>query len=303
LRIPVYDHHYAPPEGWGARWETNPPAGPARLDGQKLILDGTRDASHYDWLVYHHWQLDQGKDVVLTNEYSYNGGQGRSRQPVHDFMLDCDVEIVSGNGWLAFRLTDGRDAPVAELPVGTPTTGAQLIDGKTMEETELRKRVFRCAPEYVLRPGKSYHLEYAFVDRRATLAIDGSFPFAPVDLPPVDGRGGVDRPLQVGVKGVEVRLSKLRLFRDIHYTDTGHAVGSPVRLGARQYFVLGDNSPNSEDNRIWSDADNNPVPVPETNFLGKPFLVHMPSRIVPSRWLNRQGESQGVDWGRIRWLR
>jgi signal peptidase I len=303
LRIPVYDHNFAPPDGWGMRWETDPPSGPARLDGKKLVLNTTGDAAHYDWLVYHHWLIDPQKDVPLTNEYSYNGALGRSPQPVHDFMLECDVEVVSGDGWLALGITDGRDTLVAELPVGSPKTGAQLLDGKTVEEGELRKRFYRCSPEYALQQGKTYQVEYAFVDRRATLAVNGSSPFAPVDRPAVEGRGGVDRPVKLGARGVEVRFKNVRIFRDIHYTDTGHAVGTPVHLGARQYFVLGDNSPNSEDNRIWSDANNNPVPVPEANFLGKPFLVHMPSRIVASPWPGRQTEYQGIDWHRIRWLR
>ena len=37
--------------------------------------------------------------------------------------------------------------------------------------------------------------------------------------------------------------------------------------------MLGDNSANSDDSRSWQ------IPaVPERNFLGKPFLLHQPSR-------------------------
>src|SRR5204863_8497650 len=108
--------------------------------------------------VYHHWLFDQQKAMPLTNEYGYNGALGRSRQPVHDFMLECDVEIASGDGWLELGITDGRDTLVAELPVGSAKTGAQLLDGKTVEEGELRKRSYRCSPEYALQRGKTYHL-------------------------------------------------------------------------------------------------------------------------------------------------
>jgi signal peptidase I len=100
---------------------------------------------------------------------------------------------------------------------------------------------------------------------------------------------------------VDVRIHNFQLYRDIHYTELGrHGFRSPIRLGADEYFVLGDNSPNSDDNRFWTGPDGGPVPVPRKNFLGKPFLVHVPSRIVTG---GKQGEHQGLDWGRVRWLR
>ena len=37
-------------------------------------------------------------------------------------------------------------------------------------------------------------------------------------------------------------------------------------------------------------------------WLGKPFLVHMPSRPVTWDALGRHGEYQGLDWRRVRWL-
>ena len=73
----------------------------------------------------------------------------------------------------------------------------------------------------------------------------------------------------------------------------------PIRLGARQYFVLGDNSPSSDDSRFWADLAGRPLLVPEANFLGKPFLVHLPGRIINA---STGWASPMVDWGRIRWL-
>jgi Signal peptidase, peptidase S26 len=55
-----------------------------------------------------------------------------------------------------------------------------------------------------------------------------------------------------------------------------HAVREPVRLADDEYFVLGDNSPVSNDSRFWADG---PV-VPRSLFLGKPFLVHLPGQFV-----------------------
>src|SRR5436309_11678506 len=54
----------------------------------------------------------------------------------------------------------------------------------------------------ILKAGKTYHVELAFVDRRLTLAIDGSCPFPPVDFPRAERREGVERPVKVGARGV-----------------------------------------------------------------------------------------------------
>ena len=86
----------------------------------------------------------------------------------------------------------------------------------------------------------------------------------------------------------------------MHYTAAGrHAAQAPVRLGAGQYFVLGDNSPNSDDSRFWSDGAGRPLPVAEASFLGKPFLLHLPSRMEAGA--DGRPEPR-LDWDRVRWL-
>ncbi len=297
VRIPVFDNNYPPqPDGWKARWSRRAGIGgreqPAdsEIQGTYLHLRAADDGEEH-WLVYRHWLIDEESEQPLDDAYAYNGGDYPQRlEAVHDFMLECDIEPVQGEGEVMFGITDGLDQVVAEIPVGAMMKGARLMAGNGL---------LRVAPDFHLEPGKTVHVELAFMDRRALLAIDGRCVFEPADLPAADWRPEVSRPVQVGARGVEAVVANFRLFRDIHYTAGGvQSHPAPVRLGRGEYFVLGDNSSNSDDSRFWPD----PV-LPENNILGKPFLVHMPSRIVSWEVGGRRWEFQRPDWGRIRWLR
>jgi signal peptidase I len=88
-------------------------------------------------------------------------------------------------------------------------------------------------------------------------------------------------------------LSHIAIFRDIHYTaeknvngdELGRATeGNPFTLMKDEFFVLGDNSPNSEDGRWWNTrgmANNGlyyrPGIVPRDYLVGKALFVYWPS--------------------------
>lgn len=292
VRIPVFDLNY-PPEsiGWKDRWLAVPASTTASVIGTELRVDGTRFDRQYQWLQYRHFNLDSKREQAVGDGYAYNGGDFKT-DPVHDFMLECDVEVRHGEGWVGLALTDGVDTMLAELRVGPTRVNGY---GTCLGDAD---GYIRTAPTVYLTPGKTYHVEFAFVDRRTTLAIDGALPFAPVDQPEAGQRFEVKRPVKVGALGVEAVVRNVRLFRDIHYTQAGqHGIAKPYRLQGGEYFVLGDNSPNSDDSRFWD----NPA-VPEAHFLGKPFMVHLPTQNARVDVLGQLWMLRVPDWGRMRWL-
>jgi signal peptidase I len=96
----------------------------------------------------------------------------------------------------------------------------------------------------------------------------------------------------------KLTLSHIAIFRDIHYTNPGYpgrngqtraSRGNPFSLEKDQFFVLGDNSPNSEDARLWDNPGvaNKGLPeyregtVPRDYLVGKALFVYWPSGFKP----------------------
>lgn len=115
--------------------------------------------------------------------------------------------------------------------------------------------------------------------------------------------------------GSPVTLYRVAVDRDLHYQPITLPGGRPARathpsrtvtLGPDQFFVCGDNSPNSSDGRFWGDAAPGPDPwaaqidptpgiVPRKLLLGKAFFVYFPSAL----W---DGPIPIPDFGRMRFI-
>jgi signal peptidase I len=281
MRILVFDNNYQPqPMTWAARWESasvRPTAVP--LAGTELHLNAAPGAWHL--VAYRHFCIDTQKLLPLQDEYAYNSAEPRRLVPVHDIMLECDVEILASGASFVLGITDGHDHLLARLPVveesspiaskGCTVRGAPSFSLPALDD--LSAQVV-AASGVSLLAGKRYHVEMALVDRRLTLRIDGVDAFAPVDLPACVKRAAVVRPVMFAIRGGRAVASNVRLWRDVHYTQAGGngVAGAVVRLGPDQYFVLGDNSPASEDSRFWPGGG----AVPGPNLIGTPLVVAQP---------------------------
>jgi signal peptidase I len=282
--VPIFKQTEDLPSGWDDLWR-RAPAGPAD------VLDGQRNRQTW---TYRHDE----KCTPLTDEYAYNAGRHGGGDLVHDFLVEADVERLAGMGTFALRLCDGQDWVEVTLPAAE--SASVTVRSWPVESPAEATTWARAEWASLLPSGHSRHVAVAFVDRRVSLSIDGQCVVANVDLPAPLSRAGVGEPVQLEAAGTALRIRNFRLFRDVHYTGRGrHAAGAePVLLGVEQYFVLGDNSANSDDSRFWPEGA-----VSESQMLGPAFAVHLASRPWSWQCAGRSGEWQLPDLRRIRWIR
>jgi signal peptidase I len=232
-----------------------------------------------DWLVYLHWDPVLNKYAPVHDHYSYNGGDLGSENTVTDLSLEGELSISKEVRMFSVKLRSGSDRFLVRVPVGAEGEVQVLRNGQ--------RRLIMPRENPLARSGawpRRARLEAAAVDRRLTVAIDGEPLFEPLDYDdPASGPPPDESPVALGVQGGSMKVTGLRLFRDVYYTSSlgsiprhPHGVNEPYRLGDDEYFVLGDNSPVSNDSRFWAGS---PV-VPGSMFLGKPFLVHLPGQAV-----------------------
>jgi signal peptidase I len=239
-----------------------------------------------DWLVYKHWDAGRGGYGRVTDFHGYNGSEPRQLNEINDLGIEARVTLGRSIESLSVVLRSGFDRFLLRIPTRAAGEIELLRNGRAVPVSRssnpfLEKNVW---PRTVV-------LEAAVMDRRFQAAIDGKLLFEPFDFDDPVSIGALSaRPVALGVRGGEAEVSEIQVYRDIYYTGMlantprqPHGLRSGVKLGADEFFVLGDNSSVSNDSRFWSEG---PV-VRGSMFVGKPFLVHLPGELVPLKVFGR----------------
>lgn len=228
----------------------------------------------------------------ITDGYGYNHPAARDESvPIHDLMIEALVARVGPTGRWCIQMSDGHHLFTAVFD----------MDGRQVQlYTDEKDQPLRISP---LPDGAFVDettIEMSLFDRQIMLAIDGELPFAPVPYSAVEGpRRMTATPVRIGAAGVDLHLTHLRLYRDVHYTAREHPGQQAVtRLGADEFYMLGDNSPVSLDSRAW----HSPA-IPRDLLIGKPFVVHLPSRQGQLEIAGKVYHFRIPDFSRVRYIR
>ncbi len=291
MRILLYDHAHVPGDSdrfprwvsWGPRYGKRFASGWSTRD-ERFRHESVPDAGgRVDWMEYRHWDPDRGRYGPVRDFCSYNGAEVRGENVVNDLSLEARLHVGKDVESVAARMNFGPDQFEVTLPVDDRGQPEVRRNGRLLEITNVRARLR--STEKSLCP-RGIKLDVSLFDRRLTVALDDEPVFDPIDLEGLSTTqtGPYGSPLALGAIGGVLEVEGVRIFRDVYYTSapvTGlkrpFAVDQPYRLGRDEFFVLGDNSPVSNDSRFWPSS---PV-VRRDQFIGKPFLVHLPGQMCP----------------------
>jgi len=327
MQMTVHDDAHRPsalkdrPE-W-RRWvPATPGAWTEEVEGLGVYLpDPAAKAKPGDWpeLRYRHvlpdpgqWRaIEEGDPVprsprttLITDFYSYNTNLNADHSDLTGPITRDQESAWLQPHWVGDRTVSARVAPAAKAAAGA--VRFDLIEGGVLNRCEIDPAGGGTATlshggvklgEAVigLKAGAAFAVEFANVDNRLTLWVDGRPVFG--DGLSYDDPAGTHpaptvedlAPVRLSARGGGVRLSDLVLKRDIYYTlnpgqiDYGRpwdpgvpqspsalfdllaepakvaAFGplgtSDYAIGPDRFLMLGDNSPRSKDSRGWETRD------------------------------------------------
>ena len=300
--MPVYDNAYQPVRpgdrlfnghAWsqpfrnvdGSQWVTEDETSPTvfRLDQPE------GRAGRIDTLVY---DTSRGNDFRAT--YAYDEIDRNENMPYcSDLMLRFSCLAASSDASIGIALSKYETTYRAEvdLSAGTLVVTSCKEGGEPMELVSMPLE----------NPGidKRMLVKFANVDHR--LIFEYGDTKGTYDLGRGPGEVGEimrDVPPRVEIFGSgKLTLSHIAMFRDIHYTERqygnsgafGKATDEAFDLDEDEFFVMGDNSPNSEDCRWWrrpgvanKGLDEYRIgTVPRNYLVGKALFVYWPSGFKP----------------------
>jgi signal peptidase I len=343
----IYDNDYIPRKLWrdGAKWQqpwtvrsgTGWQIGdtPTR-EGRIFRFDNASGESTVFFDREANPIADRGPDprpYAFTDWLAYDAAATHERYAaehnvVHDLKLSFVYDRATGDGPLRAKITRGGDGMDEFIAVLTPrdaslvhrSKGSERVIGKPFPLPAVRRRPLR--------------VELTHVDYEAALRIDDaevarttSQDYRP-DIEKLlnDFATNTPQPLptvEITAANQSASLAHVGVWRDIYYINRptpgmgGASLfwgtpmelpGSIMRLGADEYFVLGDNSLISGDARYWHEPIDLPADgnlsvlagrVPKRFMLGRAFFVYWPAGYRPAA----MGPGLAPNFGDMRFIR
>lgn len=284
------------------RWVTDEKeeTGWVRL-GPTLAVDRPFD-DRVATISYRHRGPD-GFEAPVRDDVPYNAGQnhwprGTWGKPVVDLALDADVTHRSGEG--SFEITYKPSREEVFVLRLCPASGDVELTRNTQPVR------YASVPPW---SGQTRRLLLGMVDQRFLVRLKGAPPFDDFELPADETVRRApeitsSQPFRVAASRLRLEISRARILRDVTYTSEVGDVSRPTgvanayQLGETEYFMLGDNSPISNDSRVWSEPA-----VDERLIVGKPAYVFWPAKIATLNFLGRTFQFAPPNFSRARPVR
>lgn len=252
LWVPVYNSGYPPKRVVAPSWNIDERYW--KNDASALLLDLSQTRGGVSFASF-------GRQII--DNYAYNNMAGAN--VVGDLRLRLSLTVQSGSGGVYLVIERGGDVFKATLPVGGSGESCSLMClDEVLAETEMS-----------LSLDREYTVEFAYADGVLWLSLDGEEVLSYDYSVEATAYGGplTSSGIKLGGRGIVCKFEDIEIFRDIYYssdlTSGRWGVSEPVKMGENEYFVLGDNSINSKDSRVWKF-------VRGEDIVGKAFFVFWP---------------------------
>jgi signal peptidase I len=190
------------------------------------------------------------------------------------------INAISADIMLAFNvITTGENGGILILLEEDDKTYEVFIrsrEEKKESYVKISGSVVDSNTDAFIDPEKVCRVEFSNADNEIILKLNDSVVFShtyDTDLSSLDGYTKSSK-LKFGGINIEAVFKNILISRDVYYSESGKwGTYNPVEIGEKQYFFLGDNSRNSNDSRYWKF-------VPESNMVGRAFMVFWPLRTI-----------------------
>ena len=293
LWMPIYDNDYQPVLPKEPFFNNHPWEQPFKnTANSKWKLDDDSPTQFHlnsllDQINSLTYDTSVGNDFRAT--YAYNDINGYNRRPYcSDLMVRFYTHSTIPQGRIGIALSKYQTTYRA----WTDFSGEMIIT-KVSKSKEIILNRKSIEP---LTTNKHTLVKFANVDHQLIFQFGGEKLTYDLGRSPENvGPRKTDIQPEVKIFGSgKLTLSHIAIFRDIHYTvvnspqSSWATEGQPFKLGKGEFFVLGDNSPNSQDSRLWNEqgrGNNNLFyrkgVVPREYLIGKPLFVYWPGGFKP----------------------
>jgi signal peptidase I len=290
---------WSAPEANGCRWTTDD-AGRSFSAACSGNASATLRYRHLvpafdDWRTIRSGGRPAAPSPAPVDDFQPYNTQPTRLHAVGDLAVSCMFESRSTAGRVAFDLVETGERHRVEIDLADGHASLAVPGGT--------KPATAATP---VRGRGSWRIQFANVDDELSLFVDGrriafDSPTAwsrplPAEPPalvlknvaPGSGDPSDLAPAGITVTNADVRVTSLRLLRDLFYIAAVDVEGNgrviedealEFPLGEGQYLMLGDNSAASKDSRLWLDGHH----VDRRLLIGKALVVFWP-HAVPASW-------------------